>query len=233
VGRSSHGWLDARKRPHPLILDGLCLHVLSSFQRTGSLHGRTNRRQRNLSNLRQRHFHCQPEKCGSCVRVFPSVARATTCTGLQEGTEPDKPIFTILRLFIPMPRRIRPAPAPPAPGDLSHAETLVLVALARLGAAAYGVAISDELQRIADRTLSIAGIYAALDRLEQLGLATPHFSAPRPQRGGRARRHYTLTARGRDALRLAHDATMRMWQGVVPEPQERGSVSAVQPLQPE
>ena len=35
MGRSSHGWLDVRKRPHPLILDGLCLHVLSSFQRTG------------------------------------------------------------------------------------------------------------------------------------------------------------------------------------------------------
>ena len=27
--------LNARRRRHPLILDGLCLHVLSSFQRTG------------------------------------------------------------------------------------------------------------------------------------------------------------------------------------------------------
>ena len=34
--RSSNGWLSARKRSHPLILDGLCLHVLSSFQRTGN-----------------------------------------------------------------------------------------------------------------------------------------------------------------------------------------------------
>ena len=34
VNRLKYGWLDARKRPHPLILDGLCLHVLSSFQRT-------------------------------------------------------------------------------------------------------------------------------------------------------------------------------------------------------
>ena len=35
VNRLKYEWLDARKRPHPLILDGLCLHVLSSFQRTG------------------------------------------------------------------------------------------------------------------------------------------------------------------------------------------------------
>ena len=34
-GRSSNEWFHARKRVHPLILDGLCLHVLSSFQRTG------------------------------------------------------------------------------------------------------------------------------------------------------------------------------------------------------
>jgi len=42
-----YGWFTARSGPeltarqrlalrHPLILDGLCLHVLSSFQRTGS-----------------------------------------------------------------------------------------------------------------------------------------------------------------------------------------------------
>ena len=50
----------------PLILDGLCLHVLSSFQRTGrtgfaATHSSDEfRRRRTLSNLRQGSVRCQP-----------------------------------------------------------------------------------------------------------------------------------------------------------------------------
>lgn len=106
------------------------------------------------------------------------------------------------------------------PPDLTATEILVLLSLARLGAAAYGVAIAGDLAQSSGRQVSIAAVYTALDRLDRLGLATPRLSAPLPERGGRARRHYTITARGRDALRREHHLAMKMWRDFAPQTPE-------------
>jgi len=65
------------------------------------------------------------------------------------------------------------------------------------------------------RDVSLAGVYAALDRLEYLGLTRAWLSTPRPERGGRARRHYAITAAGRTRLGREHAQTLRMWRGVL------------------
>jgi DNA-binding PadR family transcriptional regulator len=114
--------------------------------------------------------------------------------------------------------RIRPDSQIPA--DLTATETLVLISLARLRDAAYGVAIADEIAQVSGRRISIAAAYTALDRLERLGLAKARLSAPLPERGGRARRHYTLTSRGRETLKREHQLVMKMWQGLVSDTPE-------------
>lgn len=116
--------------------------------------------------------------------------------------------------------RLRPDPQ--IPPDLTGTETLVLISLARLGETAYGVAIADAIAAMSGRTVSIAAVYTALDRLDRLGLAKPHLSAPRPERGGRARRHFALTPRGREALKHEHQLAMTMWQGLVTDAPETG-----------
>ena len=103
---------------------------------------------------------------------------------------------------------------------MTATETLVLISLARARDAAYGVAIADEIARMSGRPISIAAVYTALDRLERLGLAKTRLSAPLPERGGRARRHYALTPRGREALKREHQLAMKMWQGLVPDTPE-------------
>jgi DNA-binding PadR family transcriptional regulator len=82
---------------------------------------------------------------------------------------------------------------------------LTLLAIVRLGEKAYGVTIYDEIQRVAGSDVSMAGVYSAIDRLERRGFVRAWRSEPRPERGGRARRHYAVTASGRDLLR--HDAS--------------------------
>jgi PadR family transcriptional regulator PadR len=96
-------------------------------------------------------------------------------------------------------------------------EVLTLVAIARLADTAYGVTIRDEIGRSAGRDVSMAAVYAALDRLERDGLAQAWLSDPRPERGGRARRHYQLTASGRATLRREGSAAVRMWKSVLPQ----------------
>lgn len=94
-------------------------------------------------------------------------------------------------------------------------EPLTLVAIARLQEDAYGVTIHEEIERITARHASLAGVYSALDRMERDGLVRSFHSEPRSERGGRARRHYALTASGRELVRREREMSVRMWQGVV------------------
>jgi DNA-binding PadR family transcriptional regulator len=110
-----------------------------------------------------------------------------------------------------MVKRRVPTPPPPALGQI---DLLALVTVARLGPDAYGVSIRDEIIRVTTREISMAAVYAALDRLEQGALIDASLSAPRPERGGRARRQFQLTAAGRATLKHERDLTARLWRGV-------------------
>ena len=97
---------------------------------------------------------------------------------------------------------------------LGEFEQLVLLALARLGDDAYGVTIRQTLIERAGRRASFGAIYSTLRRLEDKGLVRSAYGDPEPVRGGRAKKHVALTARGRAALRQAHTALLRMADGV-------------------
>lgn len=100
-------------------------------------------------------------------------------------------------------------------GDyLGEFEHLLLLALARLGADAYGVTIRQMLQDRTGREASFGAIYSTLRRLEQKGLVRSYLGEPAPVRGGRAKKHVVLTPRGRSAMRDAHTAVMRMGDGI-------------------
>ena len=100
---------------------------------------------------------------------------------------------------------------------LNQMELLSLVAMLRLGEHAYGVTIHEEIERSVGRSVSMAGVYSALDRLEHRGLARIWHSEPRAERGGRSRRHYELTAAGREMVRREREQALRMWRGLAPD----------------
>ena len=97
---------------------------------------------------------------------------------------------------------------------LSQLEQYVLLCLVRLGEEAYGVPIHEEIEERTGRSVSIATIYSALDRLEKEGLVASHLSSPLPERGGRAKRLFRLSAEGATALQRARRVHDSMWEGV-------------------
>jgi DNA-binding PadR family transcriptional regulator len=99
----------------------------------------------------------------------------------------------------------------PQLGDL---EELVLLAVLRLGARAYGAALRRELAEKAARELSISTIYVTLLRLEEKGLVRSWMGEPTRERGGKARRHFQLLPRGVEALEAARAVRERMWEGL-------------------
>jgi len=96
-------------------------------------------------------------------------------------------------------------------GDLQQ---LTMLAVARLGDAAYGSAIRDELSRVAGRELTISSVYVTLVRLEDIGVVTSRRERSPGSRGGKPRRYFRLTLEGERALHAAREAHSRMWEGV-------------------
>lgn len=97
---------------------------------------------------------------------------------------------------------------------LGELEQLVLLAILRIGDDAYGVSIRREIADRARRELTLGAIHKTLSRLEEKGLVESYTGEPTPVRGGRRKRHFSLTVPGRAALRHSLDVTRRMARGL-------------------
>ncbi len=100
------------------------------------------------------------------------------------------------------------------PINLGQLELLVLLALLRLGDTAYGVAVHREIAGTARRRLSFATIYATLSRLESKGLVTSRLGPAGPDRGGRRKKFFALTATGAATLKRSLQTVKRMTRGI-------------------
>lgn len=97
---------------------------------------------------------------------------------------------------------------------LSTHELMTLLAIVRLGKDAYGVPISREIEAQSGREVAVSGIYAALERLEDRGLITAALGEATPQRGGRAKTYFQVTADGLREIHTAKRALTNLWRGL-------------------
>lgn len=98
--------------------------------------------------------------------------------------------------------------------SIGEFEQLVLLAILRLGPTAYGVSLRKELLACARRTVAPGALYTTLDRLEKKGLVISEEGDPTPERGGRAKRFYSVTEMGRGRLIEAQRVFQRMMSGL-------------------
>lgn len=97
---------------------------------------------------------------------------------------------------------------------LGEFELLVLAATIRLGDNAYGATIRAEIESRADRSVTVGALYATLARLEDKQYVSSRTGEATPQRGGRAKRYFEVTALGRTQLDKSVTAMNRMLDGV-------------------
>jgi PadR family transcriptional regulator PadR len=97
---------------------------------------------------------------------------------------------------------------------LGEFEQLVLMAMLRLEADAYGATIRRDIEARTGRRLAISAVYTTLDRLEQKGCVRSWIGEPTAERGGRRRKHFTLKPAGARALRSAYAAYTDMAAGL-------------------
>ena len=100
------------------------------------------------------------------------------------------------------------------PRSIGDFEQLVLFALVRLGADAYGATIRTEIESRAGRPISPGALYTALDRLETRGFVSSRLGEPTPERGGKRKRLYTVQPAGERALAQIYESLRLMASGM-------------------
>jgi PadR family transcriptional regulator, regulatory protein PadR len=97
---------------------------------------------------------------------------------------------------------------------LGEFERWVMMAVIRLRENAYGMRIRREIHEQMGRDTSIGSVYVTLDRLEQKGFVRSWDGEPTPERGGRAKRYFEVSAAGVRELEAFDRAYMAMRRGL-------------------
>jgi PadR family transcriptional regulator, regulatory protein PadR len=95
---------------------------------------------------------------------------------------------------------------------LGNFELIVILALMHLREDAYGVPVSREIEERLGREVAVASVYAALERLESKGLVSSELGEPTPERGGRAKKYFHITAKGLREVRHTRLALTKLWK---------------------
>ncbi|HEX4065932.1 MAG TPA: helix-turn-helix transcriptional regulator [Acidobacteriaceae bacterium] len=98
--------------------------------------------------------------------------------------------------------------------SLGEFEQIVLLAILRLGANAYGVPIRAEIMRCTDRNPTAGALYTVLDRLEGKAMVRSRMGESTAARGGRPKRFFNVTSKGELAVTRAQLAYQKLMNGL-------------------
>ena len=97
---------------------------------------------------------------------------------------------------------------------LGNFELMVMLAVIRLGDAAYGVPISRAIEESTSHEVLVGSVYAALWRLEEKGFVASEVGESTPERGGRAKRYFRITEEGLRQVRDTRGALIKLWRDI-------------------
>jgi PadR family transcriptional regulator PadR len=97
---------------------------------------------------------------------------------------------------------------------LTDFELMVMLAVLRVRDNAYGVTIAREIEQTVGRRVTHAAVYLTLDRLRDHGLVTSRLGESTPERGGRAKKLFSVTPSGLRAIRRTQGAFVALWNGI-------------------
>lgn len=95
--------------------------------------------------------------------------------------------------------------------SLGEFEEIVLLVVAMFDGSAYGVSITHEIIEQTNRPVRLNQVHASLQRLEEKGMIRSVMGEPSPERGGRRKRIFTVTAYGKQTLREIQLVRANLW----------------------
>ena len=98
--------------------------------------------------------------------------------------------------------------------QIGELEELILLTVAALYDDAYGIAIMKDISTRANRKISISTVHAVLKRLEEKGFMSSRYAGATPERGGRRKHLFRVTAAGEKALKQARSLRNGLWDEI-------------------
>ena len=97
---------------------------------------------------------------------------------------------------------------------LGEFEHIVMLSVLSLKDNAYGLSIKNYLKESIDRDVAIGALYSTTGRLQIKGLLKSSKSGATPERGGKAKRYFEVTALGIEELKTTKYHLETLWAGL-------------------
>ena len=94
-------------------------------------------------------------------------------------------------------------------------EELILLIVAILNGKAYGIGIIEELETRTGRSAAIGAVQTVLKRMEGKGWVKSQFGEATKERGGKRKRYYTITAKGKKIVAENREIRNSLWDAIL------------------
>ncbi|MBO0934650.1 PadR family transcriptional regulator [Fibrella aquatilis] len=101
---------------------------------------------------------------------------------------------------------------------LGEFEEIVLLLVAALDGEGYGLGLTHKINEETDRAVRLNQVHAALHRLQEKGMVASRLGEPTPERGGRRKLLFTVTAYGYRTLQDIQAMRAQLWNNVPANP---------------
>ena len=98
--------------------------------------------------------------------------------------------------------------------QLGEFEEIVILTVGILSNDAYSVSIKNEIESRLGRSVSMGALHTALKRLEDKGYLRSHGGEATPERAGRPKRYFEITALGKKAMQHAKETRDELWKAI-------------------
>jgi DNA-binding PadR family transcriptional regulator len=97
---------------------------------------------------------------------------------------------------------------------LGEFEEVVILTIGILNNDAYSVSIKNEIETRLKRSVSMGALHTALKRLEDKGYLKSYAGESTPDRAGRPKRYFEITAMGKKAMLYAKSTRDELWRAI-------------------
>jgi PadR family transcriptional regulator len=97
---------------------------------------------------------------------------------------------------------------------LGEFEEVVMLTVGILYENAYGISIKSEIETRLKRKVSVGALQSALKRLEDKGYLSSNDADPTPERAGRPKRYFKITATGKKAMQYTKETRNALWEAI-------------------
>lgn len=101
---------------------------------------------------------------------------------------------------------------------LGEFEELILIAILKLKNETYGVPLAETIEEMSGKRVSIGALYTSLARLEEKGFISSRIGEPTDERGGRAKKYFSVEGTGYQVLRDIEATRADALEGIILQP---------------